>query len=272
MANETGNSKVSATKVAQATALFWVIKIITTGMGEATSDYLAQWSLWLAAGTTVVGLAVALWLQFRAPRFHPLTYWFTVAMIAVFGTAAADVFRVGLGVALPVTTSGYAVALAACFAIWYATEGTLSIHEINTPRREVFYWLTVLLTFALGTAAGDLTGFYLDLGFVHSAYLFGAAIVVPWLLYRFVNLNAVVAFWTSYVLTRPLGASVADYLGMGKPFGIGLGVGTTALLSAVLCAGLVAYAVRTHDGTREFPFDKDHPQLRDTVSTPGRLR
>jgi uncharacterized membrane-anchored protein len=184
-------------------------------------------------------LAVALWLQFRSPRYNPPVYWFTVSMIAVFGTSAADCFRIGLHVALPVTTTGYAIALAVCFAAWYATERTLSIHTVNTPRREVFYWLTVLLTFALGTAAGDLTGFYFDLGFVHSALLFGTAILVPWLLYRFANLNAVVAFWTSYVLTRPLGASLADWLGMDKPLGVGVGFGTTAVLAALVAVLLV---------------------------------
>ncbi|WP_089104491.1 COG4705 family protein [Streptomyces hyaluromycini] len=236
------DSHRAATKVPAATALFWVIKVLTTGIGEATSDYLGQWSLWLSAGASAAALTVAFWLQFRSPRYRPATYWFTVAMIAVFGTAAADCFRIGLHVELPYTTTGYALALAVCFAAWYATERTLSIHTIDTPRREVFYWLTVLLTFALGTAAGDLTGFYLDLGFVHSALLFGAAILVPWLLYRFAHLNAVAAFWASYVLTRPLGASLADYLGMDKPFGVGVGFGTTALLSAAVCAVLVGYA------------------------------
>jgi uncharacterized membrane-anchored protein len=257
----------AATKVPGATALFWIIKVITTGMGEATSDYLGQWSLWLSAGISAAVLVVAFRLQFRAPRYRPATYWFTVAMIAVFGTAAADCFRLGLGVALPVTTTGYAIALALCLAAWYATERTLSIHTINTTRREIFYWATVMLTFALGTAAGDLTGFYLDMGFVHSALLFGAGIVVPWALYRFAHLNAIAAFWSSYVLTRPLGASLADWLGMDKPFGVGVGFGTTAILSALVAALLVGYLVirsRTRDED-----DPDAPDAQDPVTVSG---
>lgn len=230
-----------ATKVPGATALFWIIKILTTGMGEATSDYLAEWSLWVSGAVSTAALVVAFWLQFRAPRYNPATYWFTVAMIAVFGTTAADCFRVGLGIQLPYITSAYALALAVCFTAWYRTERTLSIHEINTPRREIFYWLTVMLTFALGTAAGDLTAFYYDLGFIHSALLFGAAMVVPGLLYRFAHLNAVAAFWIAYVLTRPVGASLADYFGFFKPLGFGLGFGTTGLLGAAAAAVLVGW-------------------------------
>ncbi|MER6083860.1 hypothetical protein [Streptomyces sp. NPDC001833] len=253
---EKKSSANAPTKVAEATALFWIVKVLTTGMGEATSDFLGQWSLWLSAGTSAAAVVGAFWWQFRSARYHPVPYWLTVAMIAVFGTAAADCFRVGLNVPLPVTTTGYAVALAGCFAAWYATERTLSIHTVTTRRREVFYWLTVLLTFALGTAAGDLTGFYLDLGFVHSALLFGAAILVPWLLHRFAGLNAIAAFWASYVLTRPLGASLADWLGMDKPLGVGVGFGTTAVLAALVCAALVGYLALSHPRT-----DQDTPAL-----------
>jgi uncharacterized membrane-anchored protein len=224
-------------KVAQATGVFWVIKLLTTGMGESASDFLSEKSLLLAGLVGVLGLVVTLVLQFRADRYRPPVYWSAVAMIAVFGTMAADGLGQGLGLPLPVTTAFYAVAVAACLRSWYAVEGTLSVHEVTTRRREAFYWATVLCTFALGTALGDFTAFYLGLGLVASAALFAVAIVVPWVLWRFAGLNSVAAFWGAYVLTRPLGASLADWA--GKRDGLGLGEGTVTVLVLLAVVALV---------------------------------
>ena len=225
-------------KVAQATGVFWVIKLLTTGMGESASDFLAAKNLLIAGLIGVLGLVVTLVLQFRADRYRPVIYWSAVAAVAVFGTMAADGLGQGLGLSLPVTTLAYAVAVAICLGSWYAVEGSLSVHDVTTRRREVFYWSTVLSTFALGTAVGDLTAFHLGLGLLRAAVLFGVAIVVPWALWRYVHLNGVAAFWSAYVLTRPLGASLADWA--GKRDGLGLGDGTVPLLVLLVVAALVA--------------------------------
>ena len=239
-------------KVPAITALFWLVKVLTTGVGESASDFLAQSSLWIPAAFSAVGLAVAMTFQFRARRYQALTYWLTVGMVAVFGTVLADVFRVGLNISLEVTTPLYAVLLAVVLSAWYRSERTLSIHSITTPRREMFYWATVLLTFALGTAAGDLTAFVVNLGFARSAVLFAVAMVVPWALHRGQVLGAVPAFWIAYVLTRPLGASVADWLGKSKPLGLGYGDGQVTLVGSVLIVLFVGYlAVTRVDVQRE---------------------
>ncbi len=238
-----------AAKVPAITAVFWVVKTLTTGMGEALSDYLAGTDIVLAVLIGVLGLAGALWLQLRTPRYVAWTYWLTVAMVAVFGTMAADaVHLVGLPYAF--TTAFYLVVVAALFLLWWRSEGTLSVHSITTRRRELFYWTTVLASFALGTAAGDLTANQLHLGYLASVGVFAVAIAVPALGRRFFRLNPVVAFWTAYVLTRPLGASIADWL--GKPAshggGLGFGDGTVAAVAVVVIAALVAYlSVRRTD-------------------------
>ena len=240
-----------AVKVPAITGLFWVVKVLTTGMGEGLSDYLGGVSIALAGGVGLLGLLVALWLQFRARRYLAAVYWFAVAMVAVFGTMAADALHVVLGIPYPVSTAFYAVALATVFALWWRSEGTLSIHSIITPRREAFYWLTVLLTFALGTAAGDLTAFVLNLGYLGSTVLFAVLIALPGIAWR-LGLNPVVAFWTAYVLTRPLGASVADWL--GKPHlrgGLGWGDGTVSGAAIVLIALLVGYLALSRHGVQE---------------------
>ncbi|HEV7213256.1 MAG TPA: hypothetical protein VGN47_16210 [Blastococcus sp.] len=240
-----------AAKVPEITVLFWGIKVLTTGTGEAASDYLAKVSLVLAAGIGVIGFAVGMWLQFRSVRYRPVVYWFAVLMVAVFGTMAADALHVVLGVPYLVSTVFYAVALAVVLVLWRRTEGTLSIHSITTRRRETWYWLTVLLTFALGTAAGDLTAFVLHLGYLGSAVLFAVAIVVPALAWR-AGLNPVAAFWTAYVLTRPLGASLADWL--GKPSALGglaVGDGVVTVLATLLIAVLVGYVAVTRHGVQD---------------------
>jgi uncharacterized membrane-anchored protein len=231
-----------AAKVPEITALFWVIKILTTGMGEATSDFLAKGNLVVAGVAGFAGFAIALWLQFRVRRYIAVVYWLAVAMVAVFGTMAADGLHVGLGIPYIVTTTFYAVVLALVFFLWHRSEGTLSIHSITTRRREVYYWLTVLATFALGTATGDLTATTLHLGFLPSGLLFTGLILVPFVAWWRFRLNPIVAFWWAYVLTRPLGASFADWLSKPRAIsGIDLGDGHVAAVSAVIIALLVAY-------------------------------
>lgn len=233
-------------KVPALTAVFWVVKILTTGMGESASDYLAQSSIYLPALLGGLGLAAALVWQFRTPGYQALPYWTTVAMVAIFGTVAADGMRQLLGLSLPLLTATYAAALAAVLLTWRQVEGTLSVHSITTSRREAFYWLTVLLSFALGTAAGDLTAFDLGWGFTNSIAVFAVAILIPWVLHRAGLLGEVAAFWTAYILTRPPGATVADWL--GKPFGAGLGDGTVTLTALAIITALVAYlALRRPD-------------------------
>lgn len=229
-------------KVPEVTALFWFIKVLTTGMGEATSDYLGQKSIALAAAVGALGLIIALWWQLRIRRYIAVVYWFAVMMVAVFGTMAADGWHKLFGVPYTVETVGYAVVLAVIFYLWRRSEHTLSIHSIVTPRREAFYWLTVLATFALGTAAGDLTATTMHLGFFGSTVLFAVLIAVPAVGWR-LGLNPIAAFWTAYVLTRPLGASIADWF--GKPHtlagGLGYGDGTVAALATVVIVMLVGY-------------------------------
>jgi uncharacterized membrane-anchored protein len=242
-----------AAKVPEITALFWVIKVLTTGMGEATSDYLGKISLVLAGAVGFLGFAIALWLQFRTRRYVPVVYWFAVLMVAVFGTMAADALHVVLGVSYVVSTACYAVALAVVLVLWRRTEGTLSIHSIVTRRRELWYWLTVLLTFALGTAAGDLTAIFLHLGFLASGVLFAVVIAVPAIAWWRLRLDAVVAFWWAYVVTRPLGASFADWLGKPRSFagGLGLGDGAVSGVALLLIAALVGYVAGTRHGVQE---------------------
>lgn len=233
-----------APKVPEITALFWVIKVLTTGMGEATSDYMAAGSLIVAGGVGFLGFAIALWLQFRVRRYVIAVYWFAVMMVAVFGTMAADGLHKGLGVPYIDSTIFYAIVLAGVFTLWSRHEHTLSIHSIITRRRETYYWLTVLATFALGTAAGDLTATTMHLGYFSSGILFAALIVVPAIARWRFKLNAVVAFWWAYVLTRPLGASIADWLGKSRKLGgLGYGDGRVAAISTVIIVVLVGYLV-----------------------------
>jgi uncharacterized membrane-anchored protein len=181
-------------------------------------------------------------LQFRASRYVPWIYWLTVVMVAIFGTMAADVLHLGLGIPYLVSTTFFAIALATVFAAWYATERTLSIHRIDTRRRELFYWAVVLTTFALGTAAGDMTASTLGLGYFASGWLFAGLIALPALGYRVVNLNAITAFWIAYVLTRPLGASFADWVGRSRSLsGLGLGTGFVSLGLTIVIIVLVGY-------------------------------
>jgi uncharacterized membrane-anchored protein len=230
-------------KVPKVTVYFWITKILTTALGESTSDYLVhRFDPVVAVGFAGVVLAVSLALQFSVRRYVPWVYWSTVVMVAVFGTMAADVLHVRFGVPYVDSTILFAVVLTGVFGAWYATERTLSIHSITTPRRELFYWATVMATFALGTAAGDMTATTMHLGYLLSGIVFAAIIAVPALAYWRLHLNEVVAFWFAYIVTRPLGASFAD--GMGKPrivSGLGWGDGPVALVLGLLIVAAVAY-------------------------------
>jgi uncharacterized membrane-anchored protein len=230
-------------KVPEVTAYFWVIKVLTTGMGETTSDYLAhRLGPIVAVGLAGVVLAAALALQLSVRRYVAWIYWSAVVMVSVFGTMAADVLHVGLGVPYVVSTAFFVVALAAIFALWYVREKTLSIHSIFTWRREVFYWATVMATFALGTAAGDMTAVSIHLGYLTSGVMFAVLMAVPALAYWGLGLNPVFAFWFAYVVTRPLGASFADWLGVSRARGgLALGTGPVSLALTVVILGFVGY-------------------------------
>jgi uncharacterized membrane-anchored protein len=236
-------------KVPEIGLIFWAIKLLTTGIGETTSDFLGQTNVAVAGVVGLAGIVYALRRQLRATEYHAPTYWFAVLMVAVFGTMAADALKIGAGVGYAVTTPLFGAAVAAVFWRWHRSEGTLSIHSITMPRRERFYWAAVFATFAFGTAAGDLTAISLHLGFLGSVALFAAAIAVPALGWWRFGLNPIVGFWAAYVITRPLGASFADWF--GKPAaatGLGLGDGPVSAVGLLAFAALVAHvAIRRHD-------------------------
>jgi uncharacterized membrane-anchored protein len=237
----------SLSKVPEITAYFWIAKALTTGMGESTSDFLVHKLVpEVAVLLGAIALVIALLLQFAAHRYVAWRYWLAVAMVGVFGTMAADVLHVGFGIPYIASTVFYAIVLAAVFRVWYVSEGTLSIHSIVTPRRELFYWAAVLATFALGTAAGDLTAVTVGLGYFGSAVMFALVIGIPALGYWRFGMNSILAFWFAYVVTRPLGASVADWLAVThRRGGLDLGTGWVSLVLAAMIAAIVAYLSAT---------------------------
>ncbi|QVI25060.1 hypothetical protein KHQ06_22430 [Nocardia tengchongensis] len=231
-------------KVPEVSALFWLIKILSTGMGETFSDFLVN-SLppELAVGGGLLLLIGSLWLQFRAPRYRVWTYWTAVVMVSIVGTMVADIVDFVLGIPLPASTFAFALVLAGILALWFRSEKTLSIHSITTRRREGFYWATVMTTFALGTVAGDLTAATLHLGYLPSAVLFAVAIAVPAAAHRWFGMGAVAAFWSAYVVTRPLGASITDWLASSRADGLGLGTGwVTLAVTLPMLAGIAVLA------------------------------
>jgi uncharacterized membrane-anchored protein len=239
---------VVASKVPEITALFWVVKVLTTGMGETTSDFFVRTidPVVAVAGGFVL-FAVALVLQFAVRRYIPVVYWLAVVMVSVFGTMAADVTHIVLGVPYAVSTVAFAVALVVVFLLWHRVEGTLSIHSITSRRRELFYWAAVLVTFALGTATGDLTATTFHLGYLASGVLFAVVIAVPFVAWRWFGLNAVAAFWFAYIVTRPLGASFADWMGVSHARGgLDWGTGPVSLVLAAIIAALVAVMAVQH--------------------------
>lgn len=237
-----------ALRVPAITAFFWVLKGLSTAFGESTSDFLVHaLPPVVAVGIGFVAFAISMVIQFSRARYVAWSYWFAVAMIGVFGTMCADVLHVGLDVPYAVSGSLFAVALAAVFIVWRRIEGTLSIHSIDTPRREVFYWLAVVTTFALGTAVGDFTAIGAGIGYLPSAVLFAAFILIPAISFWKLRMNAILAFWASYVLTRPLGASVADWLGKStREGGVGVGNGLVAVILGLTLTVIVLYLQLTH--------------------------
>ena len=231
-----------AAKVPDVIFAFWVVKILTTAGGEATSDYLKTWGNIRGGGTEVILFVAGLVIQFTTRRYRAFAYWFLAYSIAIFGTGVSDFLHLDVGIPYAGTSLLWAVVLGAIFSIWYFSEGTLSIHSITTQRREAFYWATVFATFALGTALGDFTATSLGLGYPASAVLFGVVILIPALAWWRFDLNSIAAFWMAYVVTRPLGASIADYI--SKPAntsGLGFGDGPTALVFTVAVVILVTY-------------------------------
>ena len=249
-------------KVPEVTAYFWIVKALTTAMGESTSDFLVHAMIpQIAVVLGGIAFVIALYIQFSKDRYVPWAYWLAVAMVGVFGTMCADVLHVGFGVPYVASTIFFAATLVAVFRTWHRSEGTLSIHSIRTPRRELFYWAAVVATFALGTAAGDLTAVTFGLGYLGSAVLFAVVIAIPALGYFRYRMNPILAFWFAYVVTRPLGASIADWLGKSSESGgLGLGAGPVSFVLAAMIAGFVAYLSVT---------GKDTPA---EVRAPGRRR
>lgn len=230
-------------KVPEITAYFWIVKLLTTAMGEATSDFLVvKMNPYIAVALGGIALAIALVLQFSVRKYVAWIYWLTVSMVAVFGTMAADGLHIQLGVPYVVSTALFAVTLTIVFIAWHKTEKTLSIHSITSRRRELFYWATVMATFALGTAAGDVTATTLGLGYFSSGILFTGLIALPALAFWLFGLNEIFAFWFAYVITRPLGASFADWT--SKPHsigGLGLGDGHVGIILSVIIVIFVGY-------------------------------
>ena len=236
--------------------MFWVIKLLTTAFGESTSDYLVHnVNPYLAVIGGFVVFVIAMTIQLRADRYVPWIYWLAVAMVAVFGTMAADVLHVEFGVPYIGSTVLFALTLVAVFWLWSRVEPTLSIHSITTKRRELFYWAAVLATFAMGTALGDLAAYTANLGFLSAGIVFAILFVLPGVARVGLRINSILAFWSAYVMTRPLGASFADWTGKSRHArGVGVGDGPTAfVLVALIVAGVVYLTI-----TRA---DQDEPAL-----------
>lgn len=239
-------------RVPKVTVDFWLIKLMAVTVGETAADFLST-NLGLGLPTTSLvmsGLLIAaLMLQFAQKKYVPSIYWLAVVLISVVGTLITDNLVDNLGVTLEASSALFAAALAATFAVWYAFEGTLSIHTIYTTRREAFYWLAILFTFALGTAAGDLVAEGLGLGYLQAGLIYGAVIGVIAFAYYALKMNGILAFWLAYILTRPMGASFGDLLSQSADNG-GLGFGTviTSLLFLGSIAALVVYMTWSRDG------------------------
>lgn len=229
-------------KVPEIIPLFWLVKILTTAGGEAGSDFLAHYGNFVGGGTVLIIFVAGILLQFGTRRYRAFAYWFFAYSIAIFGTALADFLHLDVGISYAGTSLGWAIVLAAVFYAWYRSEGTLSIHSVHTRRREYFYWATVLATFALGTALGDYTAIALKLGYLASGVLFGVIILLPAVAWWKFGLNAIAAFWFAYVVTRPLGASFADYISKPRKLsGAGFGDGPSFAVLTLAVAALVLY-------------------------------
>ena len=231
-----------AVKVPAILPIFWLVKLLTTAGGEATSDYLKTYGNFGGGGAEVVLFVAGIVLQFSTRRYRAISYWFFAFAIAIAGTGFSDFLHLDVHIPYIGTTLLWAVILAGIFITWYRSEGTLSIHSVTTQRREVFYWATVFATFALGTALGDFTATSLNMGYLPSGLFFLGVILLPLIGWRWLRLNPIFAFWAAYIVTRPLGASFADWI--SKPSsatGINFGDGPTALVFAVAVLVLTVY-------------------------------
>ena len=247
-------------KVPEVTIFFWIIKVLCTTVGETAADYLnTTFNFGLTGTSLVMGalLVVVLFFQFKKRKYIPSIYWFAVVLLSIVGTLITDNLTDNFGVSLETTTVVFSILLMLTFATWYVVEKTLSIHSVITTRREAFYWLAILFTFALGTAAGDLTAEKFALGYLTSLFIFAGLITVITIAHftvkgilavehRHQSRNAVLAFWLIYILTRPLGASIGDYLSQARADGgIGLGATITSALFLITILGLVVYLTLT---------------------------
>lgn len=238
-------------KVPEVTLAFWVIKIMSTTVGETFADFLAVdagWGLGITTAAMAALFAAALTGQLRSRAYTPWIYWLTVVVVSILGTQLTDILTDVLDVSLYTSTAVFAGLLVVNFAIWYGVERNLSIREIVTPRRELFYWATVLCTFALGTAAGDLATEALSMGFTVGAVLFGGLIAATFAAWR-LGLSPVLSFWIAYILTRPLGASLGDLLTQAKTYG-GLGMGATWTSAIFLCVILILVTAAQLDANK----------------------
>jgi len=243
-------------KVPEITIYFWIIKVLCTTVGETAADFLnASLHLGLTGTTYVMGalLLIVLFFQFRWSKYNPTVYWVAVVLISVVGTLITDNLTDNFGVSLTTTTVIFAVTLAVIFAVWYGVEKTLSIHSIRTRRREAFYWSAILFTFALGTAAGDLIAESYKVGYPLAAALFAGAIAIVATAHYVFKLNVVLSFWIAYILTRPLGASIGDWLSQAPDDG-GLGLGTvvtTVIFLVAILATVIYLTITKKDAAPE---------------------
>lgn len=254
-------SRQMLNKVPEITIFFWIIKIMATTVGETAADLLnAKLNLGLTYTSLVMTVLflITLFFQFRANKYVPRNYWLVVVLISVVGTLISDNLVDNLGVALRTTTIVFSIALAATFIAWYVSEKTLSIHSIYTSKREAFYWLAILFTFALGTSGGDYIAEGFKIGYLNSALIFAALIGIVTLAYYFFKLNEVTAFWVAYILTRPLGASLGDFLSQPHVDG-GLNLGTegTSIIFLVTILSLVIFLTRTGMDKTLIPIEED---------------
>ena len=243
MRRELANGDLLYNRVPNVTVSFWVIKLLAVTVGETAADYLAV-NLGYGLSTTTwfmsAVLAVALLLQFAQKRYVPWAYWLAVVLISIVGTLITDSMVDNLEIELQTSTTVFSIVLAATFAVWYWVERTLSIHTIYTTRREIFYWLAILFTFSLGTAAGDLVSEYFGLGYLISGIIFGALVIAIAIAYFAFRIDGVLAFWLAYILTRPVGASFGDLLSQPTEYG-GFGLGT--VVTSWIFLGTIALVV-----------------------------
>ncbi len=241
---DTKGFKQMLNKVPEITIFFWIIKVLCTTVGETASDFLnVNMNLGLVGTSIAMGLLllVVFFFQFRATKYIPGLYWLTVVLVSIFGTLVTDILTDSIGVPLEVSTIIFSTLLIVTFALWYAKEKTLSVHSIFTRQREFFYWLTVLVTFALGTATGDLMAESLGLGYALTGLIVCAVVATVAMAWRF-RLNAILAFWLIYIMTRPLGASLGDYLSQTPKYGgLGLGATNTSIIFLLAILGTVIF-------------------------------